>query len=173
MLPVIYEFECKAILLNSESVYLLNDFHCGDDEIDRYVKEDALEDSECGNGVTYLVVNKRNNCLIAYYTLASTSLLYFEEKQTSQTDTDDNVTVRGMSSVEIKMFAVNTTYQDLLYYDDVSEDNFLISCIILGSIIAGIYTISMETLGVKMIVLHSVPDAYNFYLRNGFMPLGE
>ena len=165
MLQVIYSFNYDVILLNNESVYLLTDFCCGDNEIDRYVKEDALSDSECGKGVTYLVINKSNGRLIAYYTLSSTSILYFDE-------VNINGNIRGIPSIEIKMFAVSTIYQDLLYHDDEFGDN-LISSIVLGSVIGDIYNISMNILGVKMIVLHSVPDAIDFYSRNFFKPMGE
>ncbi len=67
MIPSAHNFDFDTVLLDQETVSLLNDFSCGHQEIDRYVKEDAVSDSRLGKGVTYLVLNTANNNLVGYY----------------------------------------------------------------------------------------------------------
>ncbi|KLU60311.1 hypothetical protein CEB3_c31620 [Peptococcaceae bacterium CEB3] len=58
--------------LSDESAYILANFTCGNPEIERYIKEDAIKDSKNGKGVTYIVTDINKTKLIAYYTLVST-----------------------------------------------------------------------------------------------------
>lgn len=165
-----FPFETK--ILDDKNLDLLENFTCGHDELDRYVKEDAFKDNSIGKGVTYLVVDKRNAKLVAYYTLSSTSLLFFDDKDISNKKSIDEVVIRGIPSIEIKMFAVRKSFQDVFYKDEENQQ-ILVSDVILGAVIGDIYNIVTSTLGARMIVLNSVPDAVKFYERNCFLPLGE
>lgn len=157
-------------LLSENFSSLLSDFRCGNKEIDRYIKEDALNDMRLGKGVTYLVLNEKKDMLIAYYTLASTSIIYSDTKDIAEKNSIDEVKLRGIPAIEIKMFAVSKAYQGYVYYDEVFSGKVL-SDMILGSLIGDIYNYSINILGIQMIVLHSTTEGYGFYKRHGFEEL--
>jgi len=172
VLPTIYNFNFNTVFLSNETVHLLDDFKCGAGEIDRYVKEDALNDCMSGKGVTYLVIDNSSERLVAYYTLSATSLIYVEDYDITDKSNFNDIKIRGIPSIEIKMFAVNNSYQDILLHHEEHGEK-LISDVILGSVIGGIYDIAIKILGAEMIVLNSVPDAVDFYIRNNFLPIDE
>ena len=145
--------------LNDETMHYLNGFYCGNRNIDQYVKDQALNDACIGNGVTYLIIDKDQNQLVAYYTLSTTAI---------RKDIDNSI---GYPSVEIKMFAVRNEYQDTIYIGDGND--VLVAELILGNIIADLYHLSQNVLGFKFIVLHSVKEAVNFYKRTWFYEMDE
>lgn len=171
MPPLIYNFTYYSVILSDINKHLLNNFCCGIDAIDQYVKDVAINDNKEGKGVTYLVVDSTRDVVVAYYTLSSTSLLCMVDND-SDNGHNDNITIEGISAVEIKLFAVNNSYQDTLCHD-ASLGNKLISDIILGSIIGDIYNITLNILGAEVIMLYSIPSAVDFYERNQFLPLDE
>ena len=162
------DFPFESQLLNEDNVHLLENFSCGRFEIDRYIKEDAFRDNQVGNGVTYLILDRRNGKLVAYYTITSTSLLYFDNEDISNKQTIEELVIRGISSVELKMFAMSKVYQDVSY-----DDKYLVSDIVLGAVIGDIYHIATSILGAKKIILNSTPEAVKFYKRNNFLLLDE
>lgn len=137
----------------------IDNFDCGSQTINEYLYEADIK-NEDGEGVTYLVINKDNEDIIAYYTLSASSLLYKVDKY-----------IRGFSALEIKMFAVNVAYQNM-WYTENKEDGVL-SDYILADIITQIYNMSEKKIGIKFITLYSVPDAKDFYIRNGFESINE
>jgi hypothetical protein len=165
------EFPFEIDLLSKENVNLLDNFCCGNAEIDRYVKEDALTSKDSGKGVTYVVIKKSNNDLVGYYTLCSSTLVYFDDNDLTGKKSAVELVIRGIPAIEIKMFAVNRKFQDVAY--KIGEVEELISEIILGAVIGSIYDIAINILGARMIVLYSTPEATKFYNRNGFLPLEE
>ncbi len=157
-------------LLSEDYLNILTDFRCGNDEIDRYIREDALNDMNSGKGVTYLVLNDKKDKLIAYYTLAATSIIYSETKDIKEKNSIDELKIRGFPAIEIKMFAVSKVYQDYVYHSEEFGDKIL-SDMILGSLIGDIYNYSLNILGIQMIVLYSTKEGFKFYKRNGFETL--
>ncbi|HPD00572.1 MAG TPA: hypothetical protein PLA01_04390 [Acetivibrio sp.] len=157
-------------LLSSEYLSLLSNFRCGNEEIDRYIKEDALNDKESGKGVTYLVLNNEKNKLIAYYTLAATSVIYSETKDITAKRNIEEVKIRGFPAIEIKMFAVSKSYQNYTYYSKEFGPKIL-SDMILGAVIGDIYNYATERLGIRMIILYSTEEGFKFYKRNNFEEL--
>ena len=149
VLPTIYNFNFNTVFLSNETVHLLDDFKCGAGEIDRYVKEDALNDCMSGKGVTYLVIDNSSERLVAYYTLSATSLIYVEDYDITDKSNFNDIKIRGIPSIEIKMFAVNNSYQDILLHHEEHGEK-LISDVILGSVIGGIYDIAIKILGAEM-----------------------
>lgn len=172
MLPLITDYEFDTILLKDADVSLFKNFKCGHEEIERYIKEDALNDNSAGKGVTFLIVNKKSRRLVAYYTLASSALLYFKDEDILNKTGIDNVKISGISSIEIKMFAVSTSYQDVKC-DDGNGHEIPVSAFILGSLIGEIYNISLYTTGIETIILNATPDAVDFYIKNSFVPLDK
>lgn len=162
-------FNKQTVRLSGQTVHLLDNFDCGHDEINRYVKEDALNNMTNGNGVTYLVIDSGENKLIAYYTLAATSILNYQ-KDVSGKDDINEVKIYGYSAIEIKMFAVSKVYQDFW-----TNDGIVLSDIILGELIGDIYTMSYSLLGIKVIFLNAINEdnVINFYERNTFEKLSE
>lgn len=155
-------------LLNENYLYLLDNFKCGNDEIDRYIKEDAYNNQFIGEGVTFLVLNENEDKLIAYYTLTSTSLIY----STITDNKDYEPRISGIPAIEIKIFAVNKAYQNIIHHSDKFGDKVL-SDIILGSLIADVYKYSCEILGIQIIMLYSTDEGINFYTRNSFEKLDD
>lgn len=150
-LPILHVFKYKTEILDINNKSSIDSFDCRKQEINRYLKEDALADMASGKGVTYLVVSETSNSIIAYYTLTSTSILY--QKEIIIEDTK-KLTTTGFPTVQIKMFAVSKGYQKTLYIDEEYGET-LISDKILGSVIGDIYQIALERLGATMIFLHS------------------
>lgn len=175
-MQLVSSFDFDTVLLSEENAHLLSRFSCGKYEIDRYIHESALDDLKSGKGVTYLVIDNEaeldTNKVIAYYTLKATSLLYIKEPDISDKKDIDEVRISGISSVEIKMFAVNLSFQDIPCLDE-SGEKIYVSDHILRSVINRIYEMSIHILGAEIITLSSLPDAIDFYNRNFFRRLDE
>jgi len=172
MYPSILDLQLETILLSENSSHWLSNFRCGHPEMERYIMESALEDNNTGKGVTYLVIDLKENKLVAYYTLATTVLLYFEEQNILNKDNLDEIRVRGIPSIEIKMFAVSTTYQNYICNDSEGK-SIVLSDFILGSLIGDLYNVALRTVGFEAILLHSTPEAVPFYERNSFIHLDK
>ncbi len=145
-----------------------NQFNCGHLPINTYLKNQALVDAISGNGVTYLAINKVDNSIVAYYTVAASLIPYIDI--TNYGDEEEpyfDHNIHGYRALEITMFAVSTKYQDKFI-----EGN-LISSLILHQAIGNIYDLATQSIGAKFIILYSVPDAIEFYKRNRFQFLKE
>lgn len=145
-----------------------NEFNCGQLTINTYLKNQALTDAISGNGVTYLAINKVDNSIVAYYTIATSLIPYIDGNNYGDDDEpyyDDKI--HGYRAVEITMFAVSTKYQDKFI-----EGN-LISSLILHQAIGNIYDLATQSIGAKFIILYSVPAAIEFYKKNRFEFLNE
>lgn len=71
----------KISLLSEKYLSLIEKFSCKHYEIDRYVKEDALNAQNSGKGVTYLVMSETEDTIIAYYTISATTLMISKMKK--------------------------------------------------------------------------------------------
>lgn len=141
--------------LTNEHLSLIKNFKCGNDEIDGYLKEKALNDIECGNSFTRIIINVDNNELIGYYSINCSSIVM------------DNHNHKYFSpAIEIKILALSEKYQGIKFFQDDEEDMF--SDQILCEIIYKIVEITEKYISATSIILYSVPKAVNFYKRNGF-----
>lgn len=144
-----------------------------------FLMNDAEDYQITGNGVTYMVWNilysdngdeiKRD--LVAYYTLATASIPYedrirLDEEEARLTGEIYNTETCGISAIEIKMFAVNDSYQDVFY--TYENEDLPVSAWVMRNIIDLAHTLSDTVVGFKALFLHSVPEAVNFYITNGF-----
>ena len=129
-------------------------FFCGNDTIDRFFQEEALNDPTT---VTYLVIDDSRNKLLAALTIACSAIFHSKKRQLSTL----------LSAIEVVYFAVDLQYQGIPYRpgDDRSLSHYLFSYLI--EMIRGI---SRNHVGAAKIVLYSVPEAANFYRRLGFTP---
>lgn len=147
--------------LTEEHLSLVNNFKCGNDEMDKYLKIKALEDLEYGNSFTRIIINKDNNELIGYYSINCSSIVM------------DNCSHKYFSpAIEIKMFALSEKYQGIEYSNE-NEDDDMFSDHILCEIISKIVGITEKYISARSILLYSVPKAKNFYERNGFEAFEE
>jgi hypothetical protein len=141
--------------LTKEYLDLVENFKCGNEEMDKYLKSKALDDLEYGNSFTRIIINSDNNELIGYYSINCTSIVM------------ENHSHRYFSpAIEIKMFALSEKYQGMRNSENDDEDMF--SDQILCEIISRIVEITESYISAKNIILYSVPKAKNFYIRNGF-----
>lgn len=171
-------------LSNCEHQDLLYKFNAGSgyENFNDFISKEACKYAEDGEGVTYVVFNNiydeqgqlSNTEVVAYYTLAATSIPYedrirYDEEEEKIYGKKYDVQICGIPAVEIKMFAVDVKYQDLFY---VYEDEELpVSAWIIKKIIDSTENIMLHTLGFKALFLHSVPNAEAFYEENGFHPV--
>ena len=143
--------------LTNEHLSLAEDFKCGNDEIDKYLKTKALEDLECGNSFTRIIIDKDNSELIGYYSINCSSIVM------------ENSNHKYFSpAIEIKMFALCEKYQGIKLSNFDDEDDMLFSDHILCEIIYKIVEITEKYISATSIILYSVPNAVSFYKRNGF-----
>jgi hypothetical protein len=171
---------------------LLCKFNAGDEEysFNEFIKNESEDYTESGEGATYVVCNTEFDeesgkwiiCdVVGYYTLAATSIPYedrihecYDEGNLIYNELGESIfnsKICGISSIELKMFAVDRKYQDLFYQSDNLD--MPVAAWLLWSIISEIKEIINDTVGTKAVFLRSVPDAEGFYKRNGFRELKE
>lgn len=144
--------------LEEQHSSIIQNFNCGNDEIDKYLKYKALGDIENGNSLTKVAIGKDNE-IIAYYSINCSAIVM------------ENHNHKYFSpAIEIKMFAVNSKYHKIPYSDD-DDDTFATH--LLCFIIKEITKITEETCGASSIILYSVPYAKKFYSDIGFEPFEE
>ena len=117
-------------------------------------QQEALDDPA---SVTYLVIDEHNEKLLAALTLSCSAIFLSRKQQLSTL----------MSAIEVVYFAVDVDYQGLRYRpgDKRSLSHYLFSYLI-----EMMREISRKHVGAAKIVLYSVPDAWHFYARLGFVP---
>jgi hypothetical protein len=165
--------------LNYISEDLLRQFDagCSNFPFNEFISDDAKNCAKSGEGVTYVVLNKINEKeeVVSYYTLLSTALPYESkiELEPDEVINDEKYDIKicGIPAIEVKMFAVAEKYQDVFYeYDNESKP---ISAWILNSMIESAKIMMTSIVGFKVLFLHSVPSAVEFYKNNGFRPVKE
>lgn len=155
------------------------DAGCENKNFSEFIVEDSEEYRKSGNGVTYIVWNvfvddnqiETGREVVAYYTLATTSIPYEDrirkdEDEILEDGEEFDIQICGISAIEIKMFAVNEKYQDTFY--EFEGEDLPVAAWIMRSIINYADNLSNSVLGFKAILLHSVPEAEEFYKTNGF-----
>lgn len=154
------EFNYTTHRLDKNTQAYLSGFCCGHQELDRFLFEDALQNSHSGNGVTHLVVDTSLDRLMGYYTFETSGIK----------DTGRGIDYL-LPCAEIKMFAVDNRYQDTLYEGE--QGNCLLSSCILRVAVGHLYELSQYQIGFNYILLRSVPEAVNFYKANCFELLSD
>ena len=129
-------------------------FFCGNPAIDDYFLQHALDDA---TAVTYLIIDENNEKLLAALTIACSAIFLSKKQQFSTL----------MSAIEVVYFAVDVDYQGMRYRpgDERSLSHYLFSYLI-----EMMRSISRSHVGAAKIVLYSVPEAWTFYRRLGFIP---
>lgn len=167
------DFSSKMQLFNAGSGY---------ENFNDFIVSEASEYKNTGDGVTYVVWNilyDKDNIeidrdIVSYYTLSATAIPYedrirCDEEEVLETGEEFDIEICGISALEIKMFAVNQNYQDVIF--KYAGEDLPISAWIMRSIIDYAYSLLDGVIGFKALFLHSLPEAESFYTANGFNPV--
>lgn len=166
--------------------YEVSNFDAGErfKNFNDFIKQDAFEYRDAGNGVTYTIWNvfyselgieiKRD--FVAYYTLAASSMPYIDRIRKDESEMKDgdepyDTQICGFPALEIKMFAVDQKYQDIFY--SFEGQDIPVSAWILLYIEQQIEGIFENTLGFKIIFLHAVPSAENSTFKMDLIIFGK
>lgn len=167
---IIDSLDSSVYLLSEENMWLLRDFNTGLSYPERglgdYIKQktDALHDMYSGDGVSYLVVREtfgHKEEVIAFFTLIASALPVAYKLRGCEED------LLGIPAVQISMFAIKDTYQDVFY------QNKPVAAWIFENILDTINEKSIGDMGIKAIYLYSLGSAEEFYLRNGMNYMKE
>lgn len=138
--------------LSQSNFKYINNFSCGNNEIDSYLIKKAIDDDE---GTTYLVIDELYSEVIGYCTMCCSGLT--SKYQNS---------IRTLPAIEIKYFALSENVQKILYDED--DDHYYFSDYIFHTFIGMCENIAQTVIAAKYIILYSVPSAIYFYKRIGF-----
>ena len=180
----IMNFNPDVMLLEQayqDYLYEIQKFNAGKgyENFNDFVVDEANDYKNIGDGVTYTVWNvilddlgkEEKRELVAYYTLAATSIPYedrirLDEEEAAEEGKEFDIQIYGISAIEIKMFAVDEKYQNIFF--EYEGQDLPISAWIMRNIISYLENLSNTVVGFKAIFLHSVPQAESFYEMNGF-----
>lgn len=140
------EYEFKRI--SSIDISLVEDFSCGRTEFDEKLIQMRKQDE----GTTYVFFDNIHTKIIGYCTFATSGLRLTYEKD-----------VITQSAAEIKYFAISTIYQHKNYEENMNFSDFMMC-----ELIRHLINIADNHISFNYILLYSVPNAINFYSRNGF-----
>ena len=170
------DFNPYIVLCSEEYKSAIDIFDAGLDNFsfNEFIKKEADEYKNIGDGVTYLVFNKQNNEsdeIVAYFTLCSGAIPYVERWKVPKEEQEElgleyEEIHCGIPAIELKMFAVSQKYQDVFYQHE--DEQMPVSAWILMSIIDMVYEMKSSIVGIKALYLRSVPNAEIFYKKNGF-----
>lgn len=144
----------SVIDLSSVDEKLIEDFSCGNNEIDRIIKNKNSPES-----TIKLVMDDKKKCLIGFIAYQASGIrLYYEN------------TAITKPALQINYFAIDSRYQHLQYdnHEDFQENKYNLSDEIFCEFLKLFRKISEEFLYFEYIILYSVPNAKNFYIRNFF-----
>ena len=157
----------KISNINEKEKALVEAFSCGKDSIDKYLKDDALEDLLYGITKTYLVFvtpENEDTFLLGYFSLTADRVLITKKSkiQNLLVNWKNPVHRKSIPGVQIHHFAVNKQYQkrhfgqEMMYYA-----------------ILFIKTAILSNLGACLITVQSEPDVRGFYESLGFCHTGQ
>lgn len=140
--------DIEVELLAEVHMPLVEDFDCGIESVNTYLKEFALKYAVIGEAKTHLVIDKKQNKLVGFFAIKCSSIK-IEPPLTPHP--------RLIPSVEISWFGVNAIYQKYGFGKKI-----------LAYIIDLINDMKANLLGVRMITLFAIPNVVEFYNKIGF-----
>ncbi len=126
-------------------------FDCGNDYINKYFKK-PLSKKETAD---FVYIDNKTDKLVAYYSLNCSAIMIDSKSEL----------INLVPAVEISVFALATDYQGLPMQKDT---DYNLSNYIMDEVIKKISLFTREQCGSGRVVLYSVPEAYDFYVRNEF-----
>jgi hypothetical protein len=151
------EIDYSIERLTEQNYYYVENFKCGNSEINNYLVNKALSDEF---GITYLIVDKKDSVAIGYCTMCCSGITHKYQNN-----------IRTLPAIEIRYFAITHRLHKLLY--DCSDDHYYFSDHIMANFMYKCSEISETILAAKYIILYSVKKAVNFYERLGFYDFTE
>ncbi|MGL4862771.1 MAG: hypothetical protein ACRC4T_06570 [Cetobacterium sp.] len=157
---IIDDFQNFQLVKLSEG-YRVQDFNCGLEEYNNFLKKEALNIQEKNISKVHLIINKKNGDIVAYFTLSSCAINLSSDEKISHGIED--IIFNSFPCVKIGKLASDLKYSTI--YSNISS--FLIQIII------GIVNDSIN-LGVAsrfLIVdadIENNPEIDKIYLKNGF-----
>ena len=106
------EFEYVELSKSGISDDVINNFDCGNQDMSDYLHLQAKTDAAQSKCVTYVLVDSTKSRIYAYSTISSYAMYYYElaDKFHTKPMTDDGNVLVTIPAVEIKMFAIDTTF---------------------------------------------------------------
>lgn len=142
---------------------VLNSFDCGHPDFNNFLQEDAITESSEGNGVTYILVDKKEyeiqkiSIIFAFTTICATSLPYYE---------GNSDILHSISCVEIKYFAIGKRFHHQTAFL-IDADKYY-STIFFEYLLQDLYQMSTSILGFQMIFLRANENGMKLYKRKKF-----
>lgn len=140
--------QTKLIKEIDKANMLLVKFHCGNEEIDSYFQNKALNDDDA---VTYCFLDDNLSTIIALSSLSCNGIIVKSKKS-----------LYTYPAVEIKMFAVNDCFKhkSCPIYEGLNWSDYCFD-----TTISIITQFTEKYCGASRVFLYSVPQAVHFYKR--------
>lgn len=143
-------YHCEK--LTRENVGLVRTFSCGNEEIDKYLRQDAIDDDK---SVIYLYIEEDSSSILGFASISCSGIPCKFEKS-----------FIVHPSILINYFAVSTQIQHLPFDDKPSRDRYCMSDHLFCDLLKLCRSISEDHAGAINVFLYSVPTARGFYARN-------
>ena len=159
----------KYVKIDSNCVSrdVLQTFDCGHPDFNEFLSHDALDYSDNGKGITYILADdteiKSNKitAIFAFATIQTASLQYI----------DDEERLRSVPSVEIKYFAIAKSFQKQIAY--TIDANKYYSTLFFEWFLSDLYQISTTVVGFQAIFLRANENGEKLYRRKKFVDATE
>jgi ribosomal protein S18 acetylase RimI-like enzyme len=139
----------------------LSSFDCGDEELNKFLIEDALRNQREGTSVTYLVFNEGEESPIGYYSILNDSI-ELRKSQKRKFLKKTGISYEKYPATKIGRFCINCEYQKMNVGD-----------LILRRLIGDVkeYGANVGTRFVTLDAKKDPPHIIKFYKDNGFTEL--
>lgn len=151
------EINYRIERLSPDNSRLLGDFSCGNEAIDDYLHEQALEDTK---NVCYICIDEDRNSVAGFAALSCSGIQYVVDQRRET-----------LPAIQISYFAVANDIQRLVF--DETDEHFYFSDMLFAEILQKCREITEEYIGAEYVILYSVPTAKHFYERNFFKDYSE
>ena len=140
-------------ILNYKNKNYLTNFNCGNENIDKYFHNYALNDV---NTATHMFIDTDKDIAIALVSMSCSKVDFWQ----------DGEYLCSTPAVEIKYFATDERYHSLPF--EYKEDNNTLSKVVMSKVVWNIYDDLTKKIGASIIILNSVEKAIHFYENCGF-----
>ncbi len=146
---------------------VLEQFDCGHPDFNDFLLEDAIQFTNSGNGVTYVLIDEKEEqtgitTIFAFCTLKATALYYCEE---------DTGRMFSVSCAEIKYFAIAKAFQKVQAGSFGTGKYY--STLFFEILLADLYEMSTSIIGFAGIFLRANENGEKLYRRKKFIDATE
>ena len=160
------DFQNKFIIRRLDSSHRVGDFDCHDDDLNDFIRREAIEYEKTLLSITYLVINKTTGELAAYFSLANDkiSITDFESKtefnRFRKQKFVNEKRLRSYPAIKIGRLAISYKYQNQ------SLGRILIDFI-------KQYSLRNRYAGCRFITVDAYINALPFYIKNDYQFLNN